>query len=108
MRKRHFGGFGLGAPNPPPHVKADLAARRVKANKVLALDVLDLRHRMPHTWYVWSYTRLLPLAYKLIARDDSGGTTGITADDWFVTEKLDDTTLVLFAVVRAPRRTNLG
>ena len=53
-------------------------------------------------------TRLLPLAYKLIARDDSGGATGITADDWFVTEELDDTTLVLFAVVRAPRRANLG
>jgi len=89
-------------------VKADTAARRVKANRVLGLDVLDLRHRIPHSWYVWSYTRLLPLAYKLIARDDSGGTTGITADDWFVTEELDDTTLVLFAVVRAPRRASPG
>jgi hypothetical protein len=103
-----FGGFFLFVSTPPPHVKADLAARRVKANKVLALDVLDLRHRMPHSWYVWSYTRLLPLAYKVIARDDSGGSTGITADDWFVTDELDDTTLVLFAVVRSPRRTRRG
>ena len=108
MLERHFGEVWLGGVDAAPHVKADLAARRVKANKVLKLDALDLRHRMPHSWYVWSYTRLLPLAYKLIARDDSGGTTGITADDWFVTEELDDTTLVLFAVVRAPRRANLG
>jgi SAM-dependent methyltransferase len=108
MLERHFGDVWLGGVDAAPHVKADLAARRVKANKVLALDVLDLRHRMPHSWYVWSYTRLLPLAYKVIARDDSGGSTGITADDWFVTEELDDTTLVLFAVVRAPRRTRLG
>ncbi len=104
MLERHFGEVWLGGVDAAPHVKADLAARRVKANKVLKLDVFDLRHRMPHSWYVWSYTRLLPLAYKLIARDDSGGATGITADDWFVTDELDDTTLVLFAVVRAPRR----
>jgi len=108
MLERHFGEVWLGGVDAAPHVKADMAARRVKANKVLRLDVLDLRHRIPHSWYVWSYTRLLPLAYKLIARDDSGGTTGITADDWFVTEELDDTTLVLFAVVRAPRRASLG
>ena len=47
---------------------------------------------------------LLPLAYKLVAHDDSGGSTGITADDWFVSEDPDDTTLVLFAVARRPRR----
>jgi SAM-dependent methyltransferase len=108
MLERHFGEVWLGGVDAAPHVKGDLAARRVKANKLLGLDVLDLRHRMPHSWYVWSYTRLLPLAYKLIARDDSGGATGITADDWFVTEDLDDTTLVLFAVVRAPRRASPG
>ena len=38
-----------------------------------------------------------------MARDDTGGATGITADDWFVTDEPDDTTLVLFAVARAPR-----
>ena len=25
------------------------------------------------SWYVWAYTRLLPLAYKLLAREDSAG-----------------------------------
>ncbi len=104
MLRRHFGEVWLGGVDAAPHVKADLAARRVKANRLLRLDVLDLRHRIPHGWYVWAYTRLLPLAYKLVARNDSGGATGITADDWFVTDEVDDTTLVLFAVARKPRR----
>ena len=108
MLERHFDEVWLGGVDAAPHVKADFAARRDKANKLLGLDVFDVRHRMPHSWYVWSYTRLLPMAYKLVAREDTGGVTGITADDWFVTEELDDTTLVLFAVVRAPRRSRRG
>ena len=92
----------LGGVDAAPHVKADFAARRVKANKLLRLDVLDLRHRMPHSWYV---VGLHPAAARWPtgwwpAR--TGGATGITADDWFVTDELDDTTLVLFAV--GPRR----
>ena len=109
MLERHFDDVWLGGVDAASHVKDDLAARRVKANKLLRLDVFDIRHRIPHSWYVGAYTRLLPIAYKLVAREDAGGATGITADDWFVTEDLDDTTLVLFAVVRstapAPRRT---
>ena len=70
----------------------------------MKLDVLDLRHRMPHSWYVWADTRLLPLAYKILAGGETGGVTGITADDWFVTDDLDDTTPLLFAVARKPRR----
>ena len=103
MLERHFDDVWLGGVDAAPHVKADFAARRIKANKVLRLDVFDLRHRIPHNWYVWAYTRLLPLAYKLIAGSDAGGATGITADDWFVTDELDDTTLVLFAVARSPK-----
>ena len=104
MLERHFGEVWLGGVDAAPHVKADFEARRLKAAKLLRLDVFDLRHRLPRAWYVWSYTRLLPLAYKLVAHDDAGGTTGITADDWFVTDTLDDTTLVLFVVARKPRR----
>ncbi|HEY5109473.1 MAG TPA: class I SAM-dependent methyltransferase [Acidimicrobiales bacterium] len=87
-----------------PHVKADFTARRLKAQKVLKLDFLDLRHKIPRSWYVGIYTRALPIAYKLIARGDSGGTTGITADDFFVTDDLDTTTMVLFATASRPRR----
>lgn len=100
---RHFHDVWLGGVDAVPRVKADFAARRAKAEKLLRLDVFDLRHRIPHRWYVAAYTRLLPLAYRLVARGDAGGATGITADDWFVTEDLDDTTLVLFAVARRPR-----
>ena len=102
--ERHFDDVWLGGVDGAPHVKADFQARRTRAAKLLKLDALDLRHRMPHEWYVWAYTRLLPLAYKLVAREDTGGVTGITADDWFVTDDPDDTTLVLFAIARAPRR----
>jgi len=104
LLRRYFEDVWLGGVDASPHVKADFAARRERGNRLLALDVLDLRHRMPRRWYVAAYTRLLPLAYRLMARRDTGGSTGITADDWSVTDRLDDTTLVLFAVCRQPRR----
>jgi len=108
MLERHFADVWLGGVDAAPHVKADFEARRVKAHKLLKLDAFDLRHRIPYGWYVWAYTRLLPLAYKLVAREDTGGATGITADDWFVTDDPDETTLVLFAVARSPRREGAG
>ncbi len=101
---RYFDDVWLGGVDAVPEVKADFAARRAKAKKVLALDLFDLRHKIPRRWYIATYTRLLPVAYRLMAKQDTGGTTGITVDDWFVTEELDDTTLVLFAVARRPRR----
>jgi SAM-dependent methyltransferase len=108
MLERHFAEVWLGGVDAAPHVKADMEARRIKANRLLRLDAFDLRHRVPYSWYVWAYTRLLPLAYKLVARGDTGGVTGITADDWFVTDEPDDTTLVLFAVATSPRREGSG
>ena len=53
-----------------------------------------------------SFTRYQSLAGKVVLI--SGGATGITADDWFVTTEPDDTTLVLFAVAGAPRRAESG
>jgi SAM-dependent methyltransferase len=102
---RHFHDVSVQGLDAVPHVKADFTARRVKANKVLALDVFDLRHRIPRSWYIGAYTRILPVAYKVMARGDSGGSTGITADDFFVTDDLDPTTMVLFATASRPRRT---
>lgn len=101
---RHFAEVWVGGVDAVDSVKADFAARRAKAERLLKLDVFDLRHRMPRRWYVAAYTRLLPLAYRLVARGDTGGATGITADDWFVTDQPDDTTLVLFAQASRPRR----
>lgn len=85
-------------------VKADFTRRRERARKVLALDVLDLRHRMPRSWYIALYTRALPVAYRLMARGGTRGASGITAGDFFVTDRIDETTLALFAVARRPRR----
>jgi len=104
MLSRHFHDVTVQGLDAVPHVKADFTARRVKAEKVLRLDFLDLRHKMPRSWYIGFYTRALPVAYKLIARGDSGGVTGITADDFFVTDELDRTTMVLFATASRPRR----
>ncbi len=84
-------------------VKADFAARRRRAEKVLRLDFLELRKRIPHRWYTTAYSAALPFVYRLMARNDSGGATGITAEDFSVTADIDDTTLVLFAVCRSPR-----
>ena len=103
MLGRYFSDVWLGGLDATPSVKADFSARRERAAKVLKLDFLDLRHRIPRSWYVGAYTRVLPIAYKFMAKDDSGGSTGITADDFFVTEEIDETTLVLFAVARGPR-----
>jgi SAM-dependent methyltransferase len=104
MLSRHFHDVTVQGMDAVPHVKADFTARRVKANKVLKLDFLDLRHKIPRSWYIGFYTRVLPVAYKVIARGDSGGLTGITADDFFVTDELDRTTMVLFATASRPRR----
>ncbi len=101
---RHFHDVTVQGMDAVPRVKADFVARRQRADTVLRLDVFDLRHRIPRRWYVGIYTRVLPLAYKLIARHDSGGTTGISADDFFVTDQLDPTTMVLFATASRPRR----
>ena len=104
LLSRHFHDVTIQGLDAVPHAKADFTARRVKAEKVLRLDFLDLRHKIPRSWYVGIYTRILPLAYKVIARGDSGGVTGISADDFFVTDDLDRTTMVLFATASRPRR----
>jgi SAM-dependent methyltransferase len=101
---RFFADVWVGGVDGSDRVKADFAARREKAAKILRLDVLDLRHRMPRRWYLALYTRLLPIAYALMAQDGRHGASGISADDWFVTGRPDETTLVLFAVCRRPRR----
>jgi SAM-dependent methyltransferase len=101
---RHFHDVTVQGLDPTPAVKADFTARRVKAKKVLRLDVFNLRHRIPRSWYIAAYTRALPIAYKVMARGDSGGSTGITADDFSVTDQLDETTMVLFATASRPRR----
>jgi SAM-dependent methyltransferase len=100
--ERSFADVWVGGIDAVPAVKENFRLRREKANKVLKLDVFDIRHKIPHSWYVGAYTRALPLAYRFMAKSDSGGGTGITDDDFFVTEDVDETTLVLLAVAAKP------
>jgi SAM-dependent methyltransferase len=102
LLERYFSDVWVGGLDATPAVKDDFRLRRERASKLLALDFLDLRHRIPRSWYVAGYTRVLPLAYRIMAKRDTGGSTGITADDFFLTEEIDETTLVLFAVARKP------
>jgi SAM-dependent methyltransferase len=84
-------------------LKADFAARRASGERILKLDVLRLRHRMPRSWYVWSYERALPVAYRLLGRRGAGIGSGLDASHLSVTRFISDETAVLFAVCRRPR-----
>jgi SAM-dependent methyltransferase len=107
MLSRYFSEVWVGGLDANRAVKDDFRQRRERASKVLKLDFLDIRHRIPRSWYIAGYTRVLPLAYKVMARADTGGASGISADDFFVTDDIDETTLVLFAIAGSPRRVPL-
>jgi SAM-dependent methyltransferase len=85
-------------------LKADFSARRARGERILKLDVLRLRHRMPRRWYVWSYERALPLVYRALGNRGSGIGSGLDQSHFFLTREIVDTTPGLFAVARAPRR----
>ena len=38
--------------------------------RILKLDFLDLRHRIPRRWYVWTYERALPVVYTLLGSEE--------------------------------------
>lgn len=85
-------------------VKEDFATRRAMADRLLRLDPLGLRHRLPRRAFVWLHATGRRLAYRYANADQTGGASGITAEDFFVTGDIDDTTLVLVAVCRDPLR----
>lgn len=83
---------------------ADFAARRTSGTRLLKLDVLELRRRMPRKWYVWSYEHALPVVYRMLGAKSSGIGSGLDASHLSITEHVTETTPVLFAVARRPRR----
>jgi SAM-dependent methyltransferase len=83
---------------------ADFAARRASGERLLKLDVFRLRHRVPRSLYVWSYEHLLPVVYRVLGSERTGIGSGITQDNFFVTEQITDRTPGLFAIARHPRR----
>jgi SAM-dependent methyltransferase len=101
---QHFHDVWVGALDATERVKEDFANRRAKAAKVLGIaDPLDLRHKVPRSWWIAVYSRALPLSYRVLARADSGGGTGISADDYFVTDEAGEDTPVLFGIASWPR-----
>ena len=51
---------------------ADFARRRTSCEKLLKLDPLSIRTRVPRSWYVWSYEHVLPVVYKALGSDNTG------------------------------------
>jgi SAM-dependent methyltransferase len=82
---------------------ADFAQRRASGERLLRLDVLKLRHRLPRRAYVWAYEHLLPLVYRVLGREATGIGSGLDASHLFLTRTIETTTPVLFAVARRPR-----
>src|SRR5918999_2333239 len=74
--------------------KADFAARRRSGERILALDFLRLRHRIPRRWYVWLYERALPVVYRLLGSSTSGVGSGLDHTHLFMTDEVMATTPV--------------
>jgi SAM-dependent methyltransferase len=104
MLGRHFARVEVLGLDATEAVKEDFATRRAMADRLLRLDPLGLRHRLPRGAFVWLHATGRRLAYRYANTDQTGGASGITADDFFVTGDIDDTTLVLVAVCRDPLR----
>lgn len=84
-------------------LRADFAARRASGEKLLKLDVLRLRQRMPRRAYVWSYEHLLPIVYRMLGSGRSGVGSGIDASHLALQKGITQETPVLFAIGRRPR-----
>jgi SAM-dependent methyltransferase len=85
-------------------LKADFAARRTRGEKLLRLDALKLRHRIPRSWYVWTYEHVLPVVYGALGSEVNGIGSGLDDSHFFPTTQIASTTPVLFAIARSPRR----
>src|SRR5205085_1993962 len=61
-------------------LQADFAARRASGERILRLDVLGLRRRLPRRAYVWSYEHALPVVYRMLGSKRSGVGTDLAFD----------------------------
>lgn len=104
MLGRHFASVEVLGLDATPAVKADFEKRRNMANKLLKLDPLGLRHKLPRSAFVWLHATGRRLAYRFTNTEQVGGQSGITDAEFFTTEDIDDSTLVLLAIARNPIR----
>jgi ubiquinone/menaquinone biosynthesis C-methylase UbiE len=87
-----------------PELHEDFAQRRASGEKLLRLDPLQLRHKVPRSWYVWGYERVLPVVYKALGSSRTGIGSGLDESHFFLTDTVAPTTPGLFAVAQRPRR----
>ncbi len=100
--RRHFGSVEVLGLDANEVAKADFEQRRAMADRLLRLDPLGIRHRLPRQAFVWLHATGRRFAYRYTSSSQTGGSSGITADDFATTDAIDTTTLVLFAVCRQP------
>jgi ubiquinone/menaquinone biosynthesis C-methylase UbiE len=84
-------------------LRADFAARRHSGERILKLDVFQLRKRLPRSAYVWTYEHVLPVVYKALGPGRTGIGSGLSEANFFTTEHITDRTPGLFAIARRPR-----
>ncbi|MFI5053279.1 MAG: class I SAM-dependent methyltransferase [Acidimicrobiia bacterium] len=86
-----------------PELHADFAQRRASGERLLKLDPLKLRLKVPRSWYVWGYERVLPMVYRVLGSDRTGIGSGLDESQFFLTDEIAPTTPGLFAIARNPR-----
>lgn len=104
MLERHFADVTVLGLDATPVVKADFEKRRAMAQKLLRLDPLGLRHKLPRSAFVWLHATGRRVAYRFTNTEQTGGQSGITDEDFFLTERIDPSTLVLMGIARRPIR----
>lgn len=104
MLGRHFDDVTVVGIDATPVVKADFEKRRAMANKLLKLDPFGIRHKLPRKAFVWLHATGRRVAYRFTNTEQVGGQSGITDKEFFVTEDIDPSTLVLLAVAGKPKR----
>jgi len=102
MLERHFAEVSVVGLDATALVKADFEKRRALATKLLRLDPFGLRHRVPRSWFVGAHALGRRVAYRFLVDEQVGGSSGITDAEFFLTDDIDASTLVLFAVVSKP------
>jgi SAM-dependent methyltransferase len=86
-----------------PELHEDFAGRRARGERILKLDPLRLRQKVPRSWYVFTYERALPLAYTVLGNDRTGIGSGLDDSHFFTTDTITGSTPGLVAVARRPR-----
>ena len=104
MLGRHFREVEVWGLDATADVKADFDTRRAMAEKLLRLDPLGLRHKLPRSAFVWLHATGRRVAYRFTNTEQVGGQSGITDADFFLTDEIDPTTLVLLGIARQPIR----